>query len=285
MSLRDREVLDLLSNELELLAIADAVADTQHAPRPLRPFYKEALANGDARIVGQGEWDGMPVYWVDLAKGGGLILRVGIGRDSYRPVVFRALNPDGSFAGFQVGVLGFDYVSKGQANFDTAASLLVSGRVVGRDCRLVKARVGAFLGEEGANESSAEVASARTGANGSFTLEADPRKSPFREALARNGGRVRVELYAVAGRDAPKLIGFTRFSRTAKGGRWVEGAPVTIQASRARASRAVKDEPRRASLQPGRARPSLVALRSGVTRANRPQRSRKARRVPANRAS
>lgn len=89
---------------------------------------------------------------------------MGIGRYSYRPVVFRAFNPDGSF--------------------------------------------------------------------GSFTLEADPRKSPFREALARNGGRVSVELYTIAGKDAPKLIGFTRFSRTAKGGRWVEGAPVTIQASR-----------------------------------------------------
>jgi hypothetical protein len=346
MSAHDREVLDLLRDEPELLAIADAVADTQRAPRPLRPlraiaavtlaaaaifvlvlaspwdrgggggrgsvldralaaidssgpvthmtmrldvtrggrtvpsivmesfydkraglvrvvsrsdgkvlgdyttaaaedefsffpgllegasFYKEALANGQARIVGQGEWNGRHVYWVDLTKGGGLILRVGIDRDSYRPTVFRALNPDGSFAGFQVGVLGFDYVSKEQANFDTAVSVLVSGRVVGPDCRPVKARVGAFLGEEGADESSAEVASARARANGSFTLEADPRKSPFREALARNGGRVNVELYAIAGKDAPKLIGFARFSRIAKGGRWVEGAPVTIQASR-----------------------------------------------------
>jgi hypothetical protein len=89
---------------------------------------------------------------------------VGIGRYSYRPVVFRAFNPDGSL--------------------------------------------------------------------GSFTLEADPRKSPFREALARNGSRVNVELYAIAGKDAPKLIGFARFSRIAKGGRWVEGAPVTIRASR-----------------------------------------------------
>src|SRR5262245_43882787 len=259
MSVHDREVLDLLGDEPELLAIADAVADTQHAPRPLRPlraivavslaaaaifvlvlaspwdrggggrgsvldralaaidssgpvthmtmqlevtrggrtvpsivmesfydkraglvrvvsrsegkvlgdyttaaaedefsffpgllegaaFYKQALANGDARIVGQGQWHETAVYWVDLTKGGGLILRVGVDRDSYRPVVFRALNPDGSFAGFQVGVLGFDYVSSEQANFDTAASVLVTGRVLGPDCRPVKARVGALLG-------------------------------------------------------------------------------------------------------------------------------------------
>jgi hypothetical protein len=346
MSLRDREVLDLLRDEPELLAIADAVSDTENGPRQLRPFraivavtlaaaaifvlvlaapwdsgggggrgsvldralaaidssgpvthmtmgldvtraghtfpsivmesfydkraglvrvvsrsdgkvlgdyttaaaedefsffpgllegaafYKDALANGDARIVGQGQWHGMPVYWVELAKGGGLILRVGIDRDSYRPVVFRALNPDGSFAGFQVGVLGFDYVSNAQANFDTAASVLVSGRVLGPDCRPAKARVGAFLGGEEKVESSAEIASARTGANGNFTLTADPRRSPFREALAANGGRVNVELYVIAGKDAPKLIGFTRFSRAAKGGRWVEGAPVTIHASK-----------------------------------------------------
>jgi hypothetical protein len=344
MSLRDREVLDLLRDDPELLAIADAVSDTHNGPRQRRPFravgavalavvtifilvlaapwdrgggrgsvldralaaidssgpvthmtmrldvtraghmvpsivmesfydrraglvrvvsrsdgkvlgdyttaaaedefsffpgllegaafYKEALAKGDARIVGQGQWHGMPVYWVDLTKGGGLILRVGIDRDSYRPVVFRALNPDGSFAGFQVGVLGFDYVSNVQANFDTAASVLVSGRVLGPDCRPAKARVGAFLGGEGAVESSAEVASARTGANGSFTLTADPRKSPFREALAANGGPVNVELYVVAGKDTPKLIGFTSVSRFAKGGRWVAGTPVTIHATR-----------------------------------------------------
>jgi hypothetical protein len=347
MSLRDREVLDLLRDEPELLAIADAVSATHDGPRELRPFravgavalavvaifvlvlaapwdrggggggrgsvldralaaidssgpvthmtmgldvtraghtfpsivmesfydkraglvrvvsrsdgkvlgdyttaaaedefsffpgllegaafYKNALANGDARIVGQGQWHGMPVYWVELTKGGGLILRVGIDRDSYRPVVFRALNPDGSFAGFQVGVLGFDYVSNAQANFDTAASVLVSGRVLGPDCRPAKARVGAFLGGEEKVESSAEIASARTGANGSFTLTADPRRSPFREALAAGGGRVNVELYVIAGKDAPKLIRFTRFSRAAKGGRWVEGAPVTIHASK-----------------------------------------------------
>jgi len=345
MSLRDREVLDLLRDEPELLAIADAVSDTHEGPRQLRPFravgavalaavaifilvlaapwdrggggrgsvldralaaidssgpvthmmmrldvtrgghrvpsivmesfydkraglvrvvsrsdgkvlgdyttaaaedefsffpgllegaafYKEALAKGDARIVGQGQWHGMPVYWVDLTKGGGLILRVGIDRDSYRPVVFRALNPDGSFAGFQVGVLGFDYVSNARASFDTAASVLVSGRVLGPDCRPAKARVGAFLGGEEAVESSAEVASARTGTNGSFTLTADPRKSPFREALAANGGRVNVELYVIAGKDTPKLIGFTSVSRFAKGGRWVAGTPVTIHATR-----------------------------------------------------
>jgi len=38
MSLRDREVLDLLRDEPELLAIADAVSDTHDGPRRLRAF-------------------------------------------------------------------------------------------------------------------------------------------------------------------------------------------------------------------------------------------------------
>ena len=40
-----------------------------------------------------------------------------------------------------------------------------------------------------------------------------------------------MELYAIAGKDTPKLIGFARFARIAKGGRWVEGDPVTVHAS------------------------------------------------------
>jgi hypothetical protein len=344
MSLRDREVLNLLRDEPELLAIADAVSDTHNGPRQLRPlravgavalaalaifilvlaapwdrggggrgsvldralavidtsgpvthltmradvtrhgqtvpsvvmesyydkqaglvrvvsrtggkvlgdyttaaaedefsffpgllegaaFYKEALANGQARIVGQGEWQGRHVYWLNLTRGGGLILRIGIDRESYRPVVFRALNPDGTLAGFQVALLGFDYVSKARANFDTTASVLVTGRVVGPNCRPARARVGAFLGDEPPGMS-AEVASTRTADDGRFMLKADPRKSPFREALARNGGEVNFDLYAIAGNDVPKLSGFLGFSRTAKGGRWVDGAPVTIYATR-----------------------------------------------------
>ena len=31
-------------------------------------FYKQALANGDARIVGQGVWEGRPVYWLELRR-------------------------------------------------------------------------------------------------------------------------------------------------------------------------------------------------------------------------
>ena len=348
MSLRDREVLDLLRDEPELLAIADAVTDTQHVSHPLRPFraiaavmlaaavifvlvlavpwdrgdggrgsvldralaaidskgpvvhmtmrmdaqrggrtfpsvisesfydkqqglvrvisrsegkvvgdytaaaaedefsffpgllegaafYKQALASGDARIVGNGVWDGQPVYWLELEKGGGLILRIGIARDSYRPMVFRALNPDGTPAGAQVAILGFDYVSDAQAAFDNDASVLATGRVLGPDCRPAKARVDAFLADE---RDAGEIATVRTRPDGKFVLMANPRRSPIREALAKSNGPLKVEVAAIANKDGvPKLIGFAGFSRIAKGGRWLQGTPVTIHASNGPKSR------------------------------------------------
>jgi hypothetical protein len=342
MSAHDREVLGLLRDEPELLAIADAVADTQHRPRPFRAFrmvgtvalavvavfvlvlaapwdrggggrgsvldrafaavggegpvvhmtmrmgantlgptfptvitetyydkqaglvrgitrsngkvvgdytsaaaedefsffpgllqgaafYKQALAKGGARIVGKGVWEGTPVYWLELEHGGGLSLRVGIARDSYRPVVFRALNPDGTTAGAQVAVLGFDYVSRAQAAFVTDAPVLATGRVVGADCRGAKARVDAYLGDQ--FPTSGEIATVRTDPDGTFVLKADPRRSPIREALAEGNGEVNIDFSAIADEDGvPKLIGFSTSSRVVKGGRWLEAPPITIRA-------------------------------------------------------
>ncbi len=342
MSAHDREVLDLLRDEPELLAIADAVSDTQHKLRPFRPFravgavalavvaifvlalaapwdrggggsgsvldrafaavggegpvvhmtmrmnvtraghqfpsvvnesfydkeaglvrvisrsegkvvgdyttvavedefsffpgllegaafYKQALTNGDAHIVGKGVWEGTPVYWLELEKGGGLSLRIGISRDSYRPVVFRALNPDGTFAGAQVAVLGFDYVPRVQAAFDTDASVLATGRVIGPDCRPAKARVDAFLSDT--LGPSGEIAVARTKSDGTFVLKADPRRSPVREVLAKGNGEVNVDFNAIANQDGrPRLIGFYGSTRFVKAGRWLEAPPITIRA-------------------------------------------------------
>ena len=336
MSTRDREVLNLLRDEPELLAIADAVAETQHAPRRLRPFralaavtvaaaaifvlvlaspwdrsgngtvleralaaidsqgpvlhltmridfthaqetspaivtesfydkdkhlvrmvsrsgdkiesdyttsaaedefssfpglldqadyYRKALANGQAKLVGKGEWQGRPVYWVELEKGGGFILRIGIDRDSYRPVVFRGLNPDGTAAGFQLAVLGFDYVSTAQAGFQTDAPILVTGRVVGPDCRPVQARVGTSISDDTESPRvTVDAAVARTGPGGTFTLRADPTKSPFREALAKDTS-LNFDVYALAGKDTPRLVGFSAYSRFVKSGRWWDGEP------------------------------------------------------------
>ena len=139
-------------------------------------FYRTALQKGRATQVGEGTWRGRPVYWVQLDRGGGLQLRIGLDRRSYRPIVFRGVNPDGTRAGFQLAVLGFDYVSSGTAAFDTDAPVLVQGTVLGAGCSPTRARVDAFL--SGSVYSKAAVASGRAGADGRFTLRADPAKVP-----------------------------------------------------------------------------------------------------------
>jgi hypothetical protein len=148
-------------------------------------------------------------------------------------VIFRALNRDGTPAGAQVAILGFDYVSDAQAAFDNGASVLATGRVLGPDCRPAKGRVDAFLADE-ADEThpSGEIAAVRTRPDGTFVLMANPRRSPIREALVRSSGPLNIHVNAIANKDGvPKLIGFASLSRMVKGGRWVEAAPVTIQTS------------------------------------------------------
>ena len=344
MSAHDREVLDLLRDEPELLAIADAVADTQRSHRPFRPlraiaavsltaaaifalvlaapwdrgsgsgtvleralaaievrgpvvhlttreealhgrrafpalvtesyydrqrhlvhvvtrsegavvadyttsadeihdelatfpglldqadFYRKALESGRARVVGKGEWKDRSVYWVELDRGGAFILRIGIDRTSYRPVVFRTLDPDGTFSGYQLAVLGFGYVSTREAGFDTDAPVLVTGRVIGPDCRPVKARVAASIAPaEDTRRVTLDSAVEDTGPDGMFTLRADPMKSPFREALGKDQ-RLNFHIYALSGAGAPvNLVGFSAFSRFVQGGRWLDGEPAKAE--------------------------------------------------------
>jgi hypothetical protein len=333
---RDREVLDLLRDEPELLAIADAVAETQRAQRRLRPFralaavalaaavifvlvlaspwdrgggkggvldrayaavdsrgpvvhmtirieppgrfsavttetfydktrkllrvvsrseespyaladyttkavedefltfpglldaadfYRTALATDRATVVGEGSWNGQPVYWVRLRKGGGLILEVGVDRQSYRPVVFRGLNPDRSSAGFQVAVIGLEYVSSADAHFQVSAPVLVTGTVVGQDCRPVRARVGASL-----SPSNIEIASTRSGSDGRFTLRVDPRKSPFL-------GKAEAVKFTLAAQGTGGFA-FAPFWRLASDGKWLadprhsRAAPITVRLSK-----------------------------------------------------
>jgi hypothetical protein len=200
-------------------------------------YYREALSSGKARVVGTGTWRGRPVRWVRLVGGGGPgVLEIGIDQESYRPVVFRSLNPDGKPSGFQVAVLGFEYVSPAQAAFEPGAPVLATGTVLGRDCRPIRARVGSFLstGEEGV---SAEIASARTGPDGRFTLRADPAKEPFRSALAASGGWLNFNVMALT-RDFSQGHAFSAFSRYVEDGKWWAGtglerpAPITLTVSR-----------------------------------------------------
>jgi hypothetical protein len=181
-------------------------------------FYRTALANGQAKVVGKGDWHGRPVYWVELEKGGGFQLRIGLDRSTYRPIVFRGLNPDGTPAGFQLAVLGFDYVSPGYAAFDVDAPVLVRGQVLGADCRPTKARVEAFL--SGNTYSKAAIASARAGADGRFTLRADPAKLPLQNPTPLSF-RLNVQ--------SANAFAFHPFTRAATNGRWAPGPPVRVK--------------------------------------------------------
>ena len=181
-------------------------------------FYRRALQEGRAKQVGEGTWRGRPVYWVQLEKGGGVQLRIGLDRHGYRPIVFRGVNPDGTSAGFQLAVLGLDYVSPGAAAFDTNAPVLVQGIVLGTGCRPTRARVDAFL--SGNAYSKAAVASGRTGADGKFTLRADPAKVP-------GGGLSAFRLNVQSSHD----FAFKPFRRRDMGFRGWTGAetPITVE--------------------------------------------------------
>jgi hypothetical protein len=202
-------------------------------------FYRKALASGRAKLVGKGEWQGHTVYWLELQKGGGFILRVGVDRDTYRPVVFQALNPDRTSSGFQLAVLGFEYVSPGQASLDPRAPILATGKVIGPDCRPLQARVEASLSSEpelGEERVTVGQAVARSAPDGTFTLRANPENPPFREARLRQS-ILNLDLSAIAGKKAPAYIGFFGFTRTARDGRWwdsetkkpASAAPITLR--------------------------------------------------------
>ena len=95
----------------------------------------------------------------------------------------------------------------------------------------MKARVGAFLAPSATGPSrqiSAEIASARTGRDGRFTLRVDPEKSPFREAKSATFD---FQLNA-QGKDGAAGFGFEPFTRVVSNGRWEPSAPVTIRVSK-----------------------------------------------------
>ena len=144
-------------------------------------FYKQALANGDARIVGQGVW----------RRSSRLLGRAREGRRTdparrHRP---RQL-PAGGLSRAQPGrelcrrLPGRRARLRLRVRSDRPTSTRPprsssSGRVVGPDCRPIKARVDAFLGERGERlEPSAEIASARTGPDGSFALDGRSAEEP-----------------------------------------------------------------------------------------------------------
>jgi hypothetical protein len=156
---------------------------------------------------------------VQLRHGGRLQLRIGLDRNSYRPVVFRGVTPNGAPAGFELAVLGMNYVSPSAAAFDTNAPVLVRGTVLGDGCRPTRARIDAFL--SGSAYSKAAIASGRSGADGKFTLRVEPSTVP--------GGGMRQFRLNVQGAED---FAFHPFSRIVRDGRWAPASPIEVDLGR-----------------------------------------------------
>jgi len=91
-------------------------------------WYRDALKAGKAREAGSGEWRGRPVYWLEILdspKPGKI--RVGVDRNTYTPIVLRYLDPESGDVGFEIGVLGLEYVSREDADFGRPVPGGVSG--------------------------------------------------------------------------------------------------------------------------------------------------------------
>ena len=250
-----------------------------------RLLYKQALVNGDPRIVGQGVWEGRPVYWLS---------RKGWRPDPahwHRPRHLQTGDlsrpePRRNSSGAQVAILGFDYAPTLRRPSTTTPG---SSRRGGWSAPIVVRPGARGRVPRGRGRRDPPEWRDRRGphaARRDLRPDGQPERSPIREALVRSSGPFNIHVNAIANKDrVPKLIGFASLSRMVKGGRWVEAAPVTIQTSAGSRRPTVRPGTRPASRRPGRARPSPVGLRSAVTPAARPRPGRREARARASRGS
>jgi hypothetical protein len=89
-------------------------------------YYRDALAGGKAKVVGSGTWRGHSVYWLELADS---TARVGVDRDTYRPVVVQSFDSHGRATGHEVGLLGLEYLPRRVHQFGAASP--VAGMTAG----------------------------------------------------------------------------------------------------------------------------------------------------------
>jgi hypothetical protein len=87
-------------------------------------FYRDALAEGRATVVGNGSWHGHAVYWLELHRAHERLDRrfpfqYGIDQDSYRLLVTREVSPEGHPTGRETGVLLFEYLPRAEGQFES----------------------------------------------------------------------------------------------------------------------------------------------------------------------
>jgi hypothetical protein len=87
-------------------------------PGILSPFdetdYRDALAEGKAKVVGSGSWRGHAVYWLKLDPPND---EFGIDQHSYRLLVLREVDAGRRPTGREMGLLLFEYVPRAKAQF------------------------------------------------------------------------------------------------------------------------------------------------------------------------
>ncbi len=91
--LRETETFDGVVQFDTSLAAADVPEHAREVYEGLGAGYREALESGDARVVGEGEVDGTPVYWIRIVSASGphgeLGHDVAVSQETYAPVSFR----------------------------------------------------------------------------------------------------------------------------------------------------------------------------------------------------
>lgn len=102
--------------------------------------YRDALADGTARMVGEGELNGTPVYWLELRVPvprppeadqdvAPFEERVAIDRETYRPLLVRPLDGQSSYS---YEVVTIETVTPAEADFSDPVPLAPERRVAGQ---------------------------------------------------------------------------------------------------------------------------------------------------------
>jgi hypothetical protein len=98
-------------------------------------YYRDALEQGKATIVGEGRWRGRAVHWLKLeGVPGGPGFHFGIDRDTYQLLVLRPLDDRGRATGRETGLLLIEYAPRTKGQFrGPPPKLITGGPVAGWD--------------------------------------------------------------------------------------------------------------------------------------------------------
>ena len=118
--LRETETFDGVVQFDISLAAANVPEHAREVYDGLGAGYREALESGDARVVGEGEVDGTPVYWIRIVSASGphgeLGHDVAVSQETYAPVSFRLVGGEQPAGGTgETRILTYETVSADEA--------------------------------------------------------------------------------------------------------------------------------------------------------------------------